>query len=38
MDHSRTAYLMDPQGKPLAVLPVDESGDGVAAEIEKWAS
>lgn len=38
MDHSRTAYLMDPQGKPLAVLPVDESGDGVAAEIEKWTS
>lgn len=37
MDHSRSAYLMDREGKPLALLPVDESGDGVAAEIEKWA-
>jgi len=38
MDHSRSAYLMDPEGKPLALLPVEGSGDGVAAEIEKWAS
>lgn len=38
MDHSRSAYLMDRDGKPLALLPVDQSGDAVAAEIEKWAS
>jgi hypothetical protein len=29
---------MDRDGKPLALLPVDQSGDAVAAEIEKWAS
>jgi protein SCO1/2 len=38
MDHSRSAYLMDREGKPLALLPVEQSGDAVAAEIEKWAS
>jgi protein SCO1/2 len=38
MDHSRSAYLMDREGKPLALLPVEQSGDAVAAEIEKWTS
>ena len=36
MDHSRAAYLMDPDGKPVALLPVDESGKAVAAELDKW--
>jgi protein SCO1 len=36
MDHSRAAYLMDAQGKPIAILPIDESPDAVAAELEKW--
>ncbi|MDE8653147.1 SCO family protein [Novosphingobium album (ex Liu et al. 2023)] len=40
MDHSRIAYLMDPEGKPLAMLPVDkgvaDKGAAVAAELEKW--
>jgi protein SCO1/2 len=36
MDHSRAAYLMDPDGKPVALLPVDESGDAVARELAKW--
>jgi len=36
MDHSRIAYLMDPDGKPLAMLPVDKGSDAVAAELEKW--
>lgn len=36
MDHSRQAYLMDPQGKPIAILPVDQSPQAVAAELEKW--
>jgi protein SCO1/2 len=36
MDHSRAAYLMDPQGKPLALLPVDKDGASVAAELAKW--
>lgn len=36
MDHSRIAYLMDPQGNPLAMLPIDESPRAVAAELAKW--
>ena len=36
MDHSRQAYLMDPQGKPIALLPIDKSPEAVAAELEKW--
>jgi protein SCO1/2 len=36
MDHSRTAFLMDPDGKPIAILPVDKSGPAVAADLEKW--
>jgi protein SCO1/2 len=36
MDHSRQAYLMDPQGKPIAILPIDQSPEKVAQELEKW--
>lgn len=36
MDHSRAAYLMDRNGKPVALLPADDSGKAVAAEFEKW--
>jgi protein SCO1/2 len=36
MDHSRAAYLMDADGKPVALLPVDENGPAVAAELDKW--
>lgn len=36
MDHSRIAYLMDPDGKPIAMLPVDRGPDAVAAELAKW--
>ena len=36
MDHSRVAFLMDPAGKPLAMLPVDLGPDAVAAELAKW--
>jgi len=36
MDHSRAAYLMAPDGKPVALLPVDENGPAVAAELTKW--
>lgn len=38
MDHSRAAYLMDRDGKPLALLPVEKSAEEVAAELEKWVS
>lgn len=36
MDHSRIAYLMDPQGRPVAMLPVDKDPQAVAAELAKW--
>lgn len=38
MDHSRIAYLMDPAGKPLALLPIDQSADAVAESLAKWTS
>jgi protein SCO1/2 len=36
MDHSRIAFLMDRDGKPLAMLPVEKSPQDIAAEIERW--
>jgi protein SCO1 len=44
MSHSQTPYLMDPDGKPLAIVPADtpntEINEGkpelVAAELAKW--
>lgn len=33
MDHSRFAYLMDPDGKPIVILPVDKGPDAVAADL-----
>lgn len=36
MDHSRAAYLMGPDGKPVALLPVEQNGDAVAAELAHW--
>ena len=36
MDHSRIAFLMGRDGKPLAMLPVDKTPQDVAAEIERW--
>ncbi|MFD1787420.1 SCO family protein [Sphingomonas floccifaciens] len=36
MDHSRQAYLMDPDGKPLALLPVEGGADKVADELQRW--
>lgn len=36
MDHSRIAYLMDPNGQPVAMLPVDKDPAAVAAELAKW--
>ena len=38
MDHSRIAYLMGRDGEPIAPLPVDRTGEAVAAELEKWVS
>lgn len=36
MDHQRTAYLLGRDGKPIAILPTDESPEAVATELEKW--
>lgn len=40
VDHSRAAYLMGRDGKPIALLPVEvaDQGEAVAAELEKWVS
>ena len=35
MDHSRTAYLMGREGKPIALLPVDKGAEAVAAELDE---
>lgn len=37
MDHSRQAYLMSPEGKPLALLPQDGAPQAIADEIKRWA-
>ncbi len=36
VDHTRIAYLMDRDGKPLAVLPTDKGAQAVAAELAIW--
>ena len=36
MQHSNAGYLMDREGNPIALLPVDESAEGVAAELGRW--
>jgi protein SCO1/2 len=33
MQHSNAAFLMDREGNPIALLPVDESAEGVAAQL-----
>lgn len=35
--HSRQAYLFDPAGHPLALLPQDKSPQTIADEIRRWA-
>lgn len=44
MNHSRTPYLMAPDGKPIAILPTDQPGteadegapEAVLAELDRW--
>ncbi|MFC0204439.1 SCO family protein [Novosphingobium soli] len=36
MDHGRFAFLMDPDGKPIAILATDKGPDAVAADLAKW--
>ena len=36
MDHSRVVYLMDPDGKPIDMVPVDKGPDAANATLQKW--
>lgn len=36
VDHSRAAYLMSPDGKPIALLSQDAKPDVIAGELSKW--
>jgi len=36
VDHSRVTYLMDPDGKPLALLPQEQTPQAIATEIKRW--
>ncbi len=36
VDHSRTATLYGPDGKPIALLPQDKGADAVTAELDRW--
>jgi len=36
VDHSRVAYLMDPDNKPLALVPQDGTPAQIADELGKW--
>ena len=36
VDHSAQAYLMDPDGKPVALLPSEGPPQKVAEELAKW--
>ncbi len=37
VNHSRQAYLFDPAGKPLALLPQEGTPQAIATEIGRWA-
>ncbi|WP_227711302.1 SCO family protein [Novosphingobium ovatum] len=36
MDHSRSAFLMAPNGDPITMLPVDRGPQAVADDLAKW--
>ena len=36
MDHSSVAYLMGPDGKPLALVPAEQSPQAVADLLRQW--
>ncbi|QHL90058.1 SCO family protein [Sphingomonas changnyeongensis] len=36
MNHSRIAYLMGPDGKPIALAPHDAKPEAIAAELKQW--
>ncbi|THD36173.1 MAG: SCO family protein [Sphingomonas sp.] len=36
VEHSNAAYLMDPDNKPIALLPTDQGPAATADEIKRW--
>ena len=36
MDHSRFVYLMDPDGKPIDMVPVDKGADASLKTLQQW--
>lgn len=36
VNHSRQAYLMGPDGKPIALVPAEETPEKVAEALERW--
>ncbi|HWW65550.1 MAG TPA: SCO family protein [Sphingomonadaceae bacterium] len=36
VDHSRTATLYGPDGKPIALIPQDGTPDEIASELDEW--
>ncbi len=38
VNHSRLAYLFDPDGKPLALLPQDRGAPEIVSDIKRWTS
>ena len=36
VDHSSQTVLFDGTGAPIALLPTDQDGSAVAAELAKW--
>ena len=36
MDHSRIAVLFGPDGKPIAIVPHDETPQAIARELKRW--
>ena len=38
VDHARQAMLFDPAGKPIALIPQEDTAEKIAAELERWAT
>ena len=36
VNHSQITVLYGPDGEPIAIVPVDEGAEAVAAELERW--
>jgi protein SCO1/2 len=36
VDHMRIIFLMDPDGKPIAMLPHEKDAQAIAAELDRW--